>query len=116
MLKFTQALLVFCISITSSASLKADGLLGKQLSGIENSILNERIIHRQNELINQSITELQKKTKTLNNKSLFTVLPDGEVSSLILPVSNLAESLDIVDNAGNTLFRDVVVENGWRAH
>ncbi|WP_448249093.1 S8 family serine peptidase [Thalassotalea agariperforans] len=116
MFKFTQALLVFCISITSSASLKADGLLGKQLSGIENSILNERIIHRQNELINQSITKLQKKTKkTLNNKSLFTALPDGEVSSLILPVSNLAESLNIVDNAGNTLFRDVVVENGWRA-
>lgn len=116
MLKFTQALLVFCISITSSASLKADGLLGKQLSGIENSILNERIINRQNELINPSITELQKQTKKkLNNKKLFTALPDGEVSSLILPVSNLTESLDIVDNAGNTLFRDVVVENGWRA-
>lgn len=116
MIKFKQAVLIFGLSITSSASVKADDLLGKQLSGIENSILNDGIIHRQNQLINQRITALQNKAKkTLNNKHLLTTLPDGEVSSLIAPVSNLTKSIDIVDNAGNTLFRDVAVENGWRA-
>ena len=116
MIKCKQAVLVFCLSITLSFSLNATGLLGNQLPNIDNSIVNDGIINRQNERITQKITRLKKKTEqSLITKKLLTPLPDGEVSSLITPVSNLTQSIDIVDNSGNTLFRDVKVENGWRA-
>ena len=121
MANLKQAALVLCLILIASASLKAEGLLGKQLSGIENSILNDgilndSIINRQTDILNKRITELKNKAEQqFNTNELLTALPDGEVSSLILPVSRLTDVIDIVDSAGKTVFRDVEVENGWRA-
>ncbi|WP_077340301.1 S8 family serine peptidase [Pseudocolwellia agarivorans] len=116
MIKIRQAVLIFCISITLPTSLKADGLLGKPLSSIENSILNDKVINRQNNIINKKAEEIKKKAaQQANLNKLLIKLPENEVSSLILPVGNLTEPLNILDNAGKILFKDVEVENGWRA-
>jgi len=116
MKSFTKAAWGFLLSITFSTSLMANGLLGKQLSTIENSILNDSIINRQTDIINNRVDRVKNKTQSLVDlEQLLTHLPEGEVSSLIAPVGNLTESINILDVAGNTLFREVEVENGWRA-
>ncbi|WP_426358095.1 S8 family serine peptidase [Pseudocolwellia sp. HL-MZ19] len=116
MKSFTKAAWGFLLSITFSTSLMANGLLGKQLSTIENSILNDSIINRQTDIINNRVDRIKNKTQSLVDlEQLLTHLPEGEVSSLIAPVGSLTESINILDTAGNTLFREVEVENGWRA-
>ena len=108
MKSFTKAAWGFLLSITFSTSLMANGLLGKQLSTIENSILNDSIINRQTDIINNRVDRVKNKTQSLVDlEQLLTHLPEGEVSSLIAPVGNLTESINILDVAGNTLFREV---------
>lgn len=116
MTKFKQAILILCMSVTLSTGVNAAGVLGKQLSNIENSILNESIITRQKDFINERASRLTNTVEQgISSSKLLKALPDGEVSSLIFPVGKLRQAVSIIDNAGNTLFRDVEVEHGWRA-